>query len=68
VKEYISNLWEVRKVELYEVPGFTQSQSQSLAGDLRDVTVVGGQRRIGKVGKFSQSSPTEGATRKLSKH
>ena len=53
VKEYISNLWEVRKVKLYGVPGFTQPQSQSLAGDPRDVTVVEGQRRIGNVGKLS---------------
>ena len=54
VKEYIINLWEVRKVKLYGEPCSTQPQSQSLAGDPRDGTVVGGQRR-GKCGKFSHS-------------
>ena len=48
VKEYIINLWEVR---LYREPCSTQPQSQSSAGDLRDGTVVGGQRR----GKFGNS-------------
>ena len=47
------DLWEVRKVRLYGEPCCTQPQSQSSAGDLRDVTVVGGQR--GKFGKFSHS-------------
>ena len=56
MKEYISNLWEVRKVKLYGVSGSTQPQSLSLAGDLRDAIVVEGQRRIVKVGKFSHSS------------
>ena len=42
VKEYIINLWEVRKVKLYGEPCSTQPQSQSSAGDLRDGTVVGG--------------------------
>ena len=54
VKEYIIDLWEVRKVELYGEPCSTQPQSQSLAGDPRDGTVVGGQRR-GKFGEFSHS-------------
>ena len=39
VKEYIINLWEVRKVKLYGEPCSTQLQSQSLAGDPRDGTV-----------------------------
>ena len=51
VKEYIINLWEVRKVKLYGKPCSIQPQSQSSAGDLRDGTVVGGQRR----GKFGNS-------------
>ena len=34
----------------------TQPQSQSSTGDPRDATVVEGQRRIGKFGKFSHSS------------
>ena len=51
VKEYIIDLWEVRKVKLYGEPCSTH---QSLTGDLRDDTVVGGQRR-GKFGKFSHS-------------
>ena len=50
VKEYIINLWDVRKVKLYGEPCSTQPQSQSLAGDLRDSTVVGGGRRRGKFG------------------
>ena len=54
VKEYIIDVWEVRKVKLYGEPCCTQPQSQSSAGDPRDGTVVGGQRR-GKFGKFSQS-------------
>ena len=54
VKEYIIDVWEVRKVKLYGEPCSTQPQSQSLAGDPRDGTVVGGQRR-GKFGKFSHS-------------
>ena len=55
VKEYIIDLWEVRKVKLYGEPCSTQPQSQSSAGDLRDGTVVGRQRR-GKFGKFSHST------------
>ena len=54
VKEYIINVWEARKVKLYGEPCSTQPQSQSSAGDPRDGTVVGGQRR-GKFGKFSHS-------------
>ena len=54
VKEYIIDLWEVRKVKLYGEPCSTQPQSQSSAGDPRDGTVVCGQRR-GKFGKFSHS-------------
>ena len=38
VKEYIIDLWEVRKVKLYGEPCSTQPQSQSSAGDLRDGT------------------------------
>ena len=38
----------------YGEPCSTQPQSQSSAGDLRDGTLVGGQRR-GKFGKFSHS-------------
>ena len=49
VKEYIIDLWEVRKVKLYGEPCHTQPQSQSLAGDLRDGIVVGGQRRCNSV-------------------
>ena len=45
---YIINLWEVRKVKLYREPCSIQPQSQSFAGDPRDGTVVGVQRR----GKF----------------
>ena len=41
VKEYIIDLWEVRKVKLYGEPCSTQPQCQSSAGDLRDGTVVG---------------------------
>ena len=59
VKEYIIDLWEVRKVKLYGEPCSTQPQSQSLAGDLRDGTVVGGQRR-GRFGKFSHSGRVTG--------
>ena len=54
VKEYIIDVREVRKVTLYGEPCSTQPQSQSLAGDPRDGTVVGGQRRD-KFGKFSHS-------------
>ena len=53
VKEYITDVWEVRKVKLY------QPQSQSSAGDPKDGTVVGGQRR-GKFGKFSHSGRVTG--------
>ena len=53
-KEYVIDVWEIRKVKLYGKPCSTQPQSQSSAGDLRDGTVVGGQRR-GKFGKFSHS-------------
>ena len=61
VKEYIINLWEVRKVKLYGEPCSTQPQSQSSAGDLRDGTVVGGQRRgTCKFGKFSHSGRVSG--------
>ena len=48
VKEYIIDLWEVRKVKLYRGLCFTQPRSQFLAGDPRYDAVVGGQRR----GKF----------------
>jgi len=56
VKEYVIDLWEVRKVKLYGEPCSTQSQSQPSAGDPRDGTVVGGQRR----GKFSHSGRVMG--------
>ena len=59
VKEYIIDLWEVRKVKLYREPCSTQPQSQSSAGDPRDGTVVGWQRR-GKFGKFSHSGRVTG--------
>ena len=59
VKEYIIDLWKVRKVKLYGEPCSTQPQSQSLAGDPRDGTVVGGQRR-GMFGKFSHSGRVTG--------
>ena len=59
VKEYIIDLWEVRKAKLYGEPCSTQLQSQSLAGDPRDGTVVGGQRN-GKFGKFSHSGRVMG--------
>ena len=55
----------IRKVKLYGVPGSTQPQSQSPAGDLRNVTVVEGRRRTGKVGRFSHSDRVPG---KLFKH
>ena len=54
MREYIIDVWEVRKVKVYGEPCSTQPQSQSSAGDPRDGTVVGGQRR-GKFGKFSHS-------------
>ena len=60
VKEYIIDLWEVRKVK--GEPCSTQPQSQSSAGDPRDGTVVGGQRR-GKFGKFSHSGRVTGYNR-----
>ena len=44
VKEYIVDLWEVRKVKLYGEPCSTQAHSQSSAGDPRDGPVVGGRR------------------------
>ena len=56
VMEYIIDLWEIRRVE---IPCSTQLQSQSSAGDLRDGTVVGGQRR-GKFGEFSHSCRVTG--------
>ena len=59
VKDYIIDLWEVRKVKLYGEPCSTQLQSQSSAGDLRDGAVVGGQRN-GKFGKFSHSGRVTG--------
>ena len=59
VKEYIIDLWEVRKVKLYGEPCSTQPQSQSSAGDPRDGTMVSGQRR-GKFGKFSCSGRVTG--------
>ena len=59
VKEYITDVWEVRKVKLYGKPCPTQPQSQSSAGDPKDGTVVGGQRR-GKFGKFSHSGRVTG--------
>ena len=54
----IIDLWEVRKVKLYREPCSTQPQSQSSAGDPRDGTVVGGQRR-GKL-HVGISSVTQG--------
>ena len=54
VKKCIIDLWEVRKVKLYGEQCSTQPQSQSSAGNPRDGTVVGGQRR-GKFHKFSHS-------------
>ena len=65
VKDYFSNLWEVRKVKLYGDPCPTQLQSQSSAGDPRDATVVEGQRRSGKFGKFHHSSCTDRVRGKL---
>ena len=59
VKEYIIDLLEVRKVKLYGEPCSTQLQSQSSAGDLRDGTVVRGQRSD-KFGKFSHSGRVTG--------
>ena len=55
VKEYIINVWEVRKVKFYGEPHSTQFS----AGDPRDGTVVGGQRR-GKFGKFNHSGRVKG--------
>ena len=52
-------MWEVRKVKLYGEPCSTQPWSQSSAGDPKDGTVVGGQRR-GKFGKFSHSGRVTG--------
>ena len=54
VKEYIVDLWEVRKVKLYGEACWTQPQSRSSARDSRDGIVVGGHRR-GTFGKFSHS-------------
>ena len=59
MKEYIIDLWEVRKVKLYGEPCSTQPQSQSSAGDLRDGTMVSGPRRF-KFGKFSHSGRVTG--------
>ena len=59
VNEYIIDLWDVRKVKLYGEPCSTQPQSLSSAWDLRDGTVVGGQRK-GKFGKFSHSGRVTG--------
>jgi len=59
VKEYILDLWEVRKVKLYGELCSTQPQFQSSAGDLRDGTVVGGQGS-GRFGKFSHSGRVSG--------
>ena len=59
VKEYIIDVWEVRKVKLCGEPCSAQPQSQSSAGDPRDGTVVRGQRR-GKFGKFSHSGRVTG--------
>ena len=59
VKEYITDVWEVRKVKLYGEPCSIQSQSQSSAGDPKNGTVVGGHRR-GKFGKFSHSRRVTG--------
>ncbi len=59
VKEYITDVWEVRKVKLYGEPCSNQPQSQSSVGELKDGTVVGGQRR-GKFGKFSHSGRATG--------
>ena len=56
VKKYIIDLWEVGEVG---ESCSTQPQFQSLAGNLRDGTVVGGQRR-GKLGKFSHSGRVTG--------
>ena len=58
VKRYIFDFWKVRKVKLYGDPCPPQLQSWSSAGDLRDATVVEGQGRSGKFGKFSCSSYT----------
>ena len=59
VKEYIIDLWEVRKVKIYGEPWSTQPQSKSSARDLRYGTVVGGQRRgTCKFGNFSRVTGT----------
>ena len=52
VKEYIIDLWEVRKVKLYGEPCSTQSQSS--AGDPRDGTVVGGREMVSLVSLVTQ--------------
>ena len=57
VKEYIINLWEVRKVKLYGEPCSTQPQSQSSAGDPRDGTMVqplGGREEVSLVSSVTQ--------------
>ena len=59
VKEYLIDLWVVRKVKLYGESCSTQPRSQSSAGDLRDGTVVGVQRR-GKFGMISHSGRVTG--------
>ena len=56
---YIIDLWEVRKVKVYREPCSIQPQSQSLAWDPRDGTVVRGQRN-GMFGKFSHSGRVMG--------
>ena len=55
VKENIIELWEVRKVNLYGEPCSTQLQSQSMAGDSREGTVVVGQRNAFVVCTFMQT-------------
>ena len=54
VKEYITDVWEVRKIKLYGEPCSTQPQSQSSAGDPKDGTVVGGTEEVSLVSSVTQ--------------
>ena len=55
VKEYIIDLWEVWKVKLYGEPCSTQSQSQSSAGDLRDMALwLVGREEVSLVSSVTQ--------------
>ena len=60
VKEYIINLWEVRKVKLYGEPCSTQPQSQSRLGIRGMALWLVGREEVRKFGKFSHSGRVTG--------